>query len=54
MIRRNKARLAARTVAMSHEQLIAKGRAFGFPAVCCNWPLETLIRKIKEKENASR
>jgi len=47
MIRRRKSPLTER------EALIAKGRALGLPAVCCNWKTPTLKRKIKELENAT-
>lgn len=38
---------------MPHRDLISYGGYFGFPAFCGSWRVETLIRKIKEKENAS-
>jgi len=38
---------------MSHRQLISYGRYFGLPPFCGSWRVETLIRKIQEKENAS-
>lgn len=41
------------TTTMTHEQLVERARALGCPPFCGSWPTETLIRKIKEKENAS-
>ncbi len=58
-LRRRKARLKARqigrgaSVVFSHAELVAKARSLGCPNFCSGWPTETLIRKIKEKENAS-
>lgn len=39
---------------MTHEELAGRARELGCPPFCNGWLRETLIRKIQEKENASR
>lgn len=40
------------TPAMSHADLVKRAIELGCPEFCGTWHTETLIRKIKEKENA--
>ena len=37
---------------LNHAEVVAKGIALGLRAFCVSWPTETILRKIKEIENA--